>query len=114
MISHHRSRLVVVPSFEAGRTKEDSLFPLISCLAAAGAHPHTRMFCCLSVSCPRLKCPVPAAATCGLTSVHDVIFIITCPVKRAPGPLQLRFSSSFSCLLTPGKARSEENREKYQ
>lgn len=105
---------VKFPSSEAGRTKADSLFLLISRFAVVGDDPRTRMFCCVSVSCLRLKCSGPAAVMCGLTNVSNVIFIITCTAKRAHRPQQLLFPFHFSCLLASGKAKNGEKRETCQ
>lgn len=102
-------------SFEAGRTKEDPLSPLVSRLAAAGAEPHTATFCCgVSLSRPRLKRSGPAAVVCGLANVANVIFIITRTAKRARRPQQLLFPFHFSWLLASGEAKNGEKWEMCQ
>lgn len=95
---------VKFPSFEAGRTKENSFFlPNFSLLSGE--------FCYISISHLKLKCSGPAAVLCGLSKVSNVMFIITCTVKRAHRPQQLLFPFYFSYLLSSGKAKNGEKCE---
>lgn len=95
---------VKFPSFEAGRTKENSFFlPNFSLLSGE--------FCYISISHLKLKCSGPAAVLCGLSKVSNVMFIITCTVKRAHRTQQLLFPFYFSYLLSSGKAKNGEKCE---